>query len=415
MEEVPKFLLEWNDEFTSASYRPSCLIFCCWISLLHFALEGVKGVTGVLDEAGGDFQWRLWTWASYFGIAAISVAVILAHRSTSRKICRICERNYEKTCIFCLFLWNLAVIYPQVLTEYRRSRFQYQELKHITWGIDYFGLLPVRTCTDSDPVRTWTHGPLRVHSVGCNSMLLGAGNSLSYFLLSLLPPVVNMRRNAALVASFANLLLLVVALAITGAWCSAPAAAAVTIHICSGLAAAYLCMNNEASAQQHFAVSKRVRFLAARSRALLHTFIPQDVADRLPLHATAEMLGAAVDGAVVMFCALEPQASISRLCGRAVMGWGAGGRHRIQTARRKGAEKAQEQTRRHHSPRLEAQDTCICIRRRRRRVCQMASGLAPVEGPAAESALRGRSLRPRHAAESAVRAGMSPEPADAFL
>jgi len=241
MDTTFRFHDEWEDEFLSASYQPSRLIFGCWLAMLHYSVEGLKGVFWVVDEAGGSFDWILWTYASYFVTVVISLTIIVAFKSSSNFFRKFCKRNYNHICVFAIVTWYFTVIYPHAMIEYRRSRFHFPHLRHITWSIDFSGVLPVRICTDSDPLQTWTQGTLQVNSVGCNSILLGGGIFLSCFHFNLAPVVLNMRHDAAFASSAATLLIFAAALTATGAWLSAAALAAASIQICAGLAAAYLC------------------------------------------------------------------------------------------------------------------------------------------------------------------------------
>jgi class 3 adenylate cyclase len=54
-------------------------------------------------------------------------------------------------------------------------------------------------------------------------------------------------------------------------------------------------------------VSKSIRLLSDQNRSLLHTFIPAGVAARLAAHPPGEMLEAAMEDVILMFCSVAPR------------------------------------------------------------------------------------------------------------
>jgi hypothetical protein len=207
-----------------------------------------------------------------------------------------------------MFYW--IVLYPQWITEIRRSLFQYDKLSHIYWAINYSYTFPARLCTDTNTTKTWTEGALSIDSVGCENLILGGGNLCNFFIINLLPPLYGMRPQSALLATTINLVALLAATFSVGGSSAWLVCSAVVIHLSSGLAGAYLCHFHRSKAKAQYAVTRSIRLLSDQNRSLLHTFIPAGVAAHLAAHLPGEMLEAAMDHVIVMFCSLEPRAAL---------------------------------------------------------------------------------------------------------
>ena len=211
-------------------------------------------------------------------------------------------------------MWFFAIAAAQAGTEIRRSFFQYQAANHIRWRIDYSSTPPVRACHDSNPAKTWLEGDLTLQSLGCNNLVLGGGSVCTYLLATLMPPILDVHPRHALASAALHPAILVAAALAGGTPPGAPALlAAAALVGAAGLASAGLCAARRAGARRLFAESVRIRELAARNRRLLCTFVPRGVLARLeaqPPAAAADLLGADIEGALVLFCTLEPRAAL---------------------------------------------------------------------------------------------------------
>jgi hypothetical protein len=134
------------------------------------------------------------------------------------------------------------------MTELRRPKLEDENLKHIRWAIDYSGAFPVRSCNDTNILKTWSDGTLSVDSVGCDNALLNGATYCQIFAINVGQVVHDLHPHSALYSTAINLLVLLAGMIMVGESRASMLAPAVIFHLGSGVAAACLCRRSSCSA-----------------------------------------------------------------------------------------------------------------------------------------------------------------------
>jgi hypothetical protein len=307
---VPVFRKEWDEEYLETSFQPlEIKIFCC-ISSIYYFLHFLIVVCGNSDDgASGNRAWVTITWLPELFAAIFSICVFafftLDH---TRKICR---QIYDPISAFTIIVSYVAAMLPSVLLEVRRAQFQHADVSQITWGIDFSTFPPMRTCNDTDPLRSHQHATTYATSIGCNNLVI-SGNIFSIYILHVLLPRIfrNSARIAVIVALATSAGLVAALLAVGTLSHDLAVLFAVAFQLLAGLGAAYFCHVRKLISRQQFVVAKGTKFATEQNRNLLYTLIPQNVVQKLSNHKGAEMLGSEIRECAVMFCSLEPQVEL---------------------------------------------------------------------------------------------------------
>jgi hypothetical protein len=319
---IPEFHCEWECEYVSRAFDTSIFRVASLFMGIYFCYDFIKNIffPELSDGTGGNSEWVVATWIPELmsGIFCCSSAIALCGEMI------FFQNHYHFMCIISISLVYINFVWSQLFIEIRRARFQRKGFEQIHWSIEFSQFLPVRTCNDSDPVKTWTDtSNLDVGmSIGCEIRTLSGTLFPIYVFLSLSPVIFRMKpRAAALLACFKAVCFAIATLAVGGRGLSV--ATGVLFQLAAGLGAAHFCWVQETAARRQFALSKAIRAAGGRSRDLLHTLIPQNVAERVVLadravaggdgggggggggRADETMVGRLVPMCTIMFCAVD--------------------------------------------------------------------------------------------------------------
>ena len=302
------FRQEWEQEFVKTDHQVRIIVAACCICAVFFPLSFLYGYFKADNSrvAGGDKFWILLTWGPHLICGVLLGAFVVIF--TLPSLHKFCVRNYNIVCaLFCSIVY-INVVWYNFLREIRRSKFQFEGAPQIRWGIEYYtnGSFPIRTCFDTDPVKSWTSWPLLGTALGCNNLILSGNIFCFYAAINFLPAILRMRRNAAVLVTFSNCLVLIFSVLLVGSrtWVLLTAT---LFQLVSGLSAAYICSTREVLAREQFAVAKCTAVAAERNRTFLHTLIPPNVLTALAAHKGEDMLGTTIGHCTILFCSLEPQ------------------------------------------------------------------------------------------------------------
>ena len=296
------------EAFLEYTYQPSSIRFMCLIGAIWFLYDFSStcfGCSFAEDGAGGSGAWVLGTWVAE-AIAGLTLLTTVALLST-RRCMHFCRKNYNSICSMVLVVSYFCMIFPPVMIELRRSRFQSfaasHQWDHVHWTIDYSQIPPTRTCNNSQPLLSWQNHTDQT-DVGCNSAVLSGSIYNFLLLVTLLPTAFKMTWRACFSVTCANTLLYLAALLSTGSY-GVRVAAAVAFQFVAGFCAAGFCAVGRRTLRDEFAVERSIERAQERSASLLYTLIPRNVMARLAAHDPARMLGCAVPHCTILFCAFE--------------------------------------------------------------------------------------------------------------
>ena len=226
-----------------------------------------------------------------------------------KKYRKFCSEWFQEICAFTIMLTYLSFVWIQVWTEIRRSLFQRAGYEYIIWGIAFSGSYPVRTCNDTNPVITFTRLDPQDSgmSIGCANRVLSPAVVPMYILGTFCPILFRLKYRTALALAILMTLILAVGLMVVGTR-SYIAISAVAFQLAAGLISAHFCAVQSAASYTQFMQVKGTREASKRSKDVLHTILPRNVAERLdslPGGGAGGMVGAAVPACAVMFCTLD--------------------------------------------------------------------------------------------------------------
>ena len=303
------FQQEWECEFLAASYQPAYFRSICWAVGLCGSIEVLTSLNGHYDTVGGGRVWRILTYGLGLFTCMLNLVTAVAYSLPYVSIKRKCAKYYDLMCALILVFLNATYVVGSVVSEMRKVMFQVHVMEHISRSMNHSSFLPMRSCHDLDPDKTWIGGNMAVKSVGCTSTMLGGWAFGNIIMFGLLEPVFQMNAKSALVTSAINSVTLFAGLLVIGTR-GGLIIASLLIYVASGLGSAYVCLILKSGAREHFTTMKHIQILSAQNSILLHAFIPKNVMSRLSALASGssyEMLEASMDNVLVMFCALQPQ------------------------------------------------------------------------------------------------------------
>ena len=196
-------------------------------------------------------------------------------------------------------------MWAKVSIEVHRSTYGFTDPTQSHLKLEYsIGSRFVRTCIDTYPERTWMIKKISDHSLGCANAVLGADMMCLCWFANLLPIVFSMKPSHALLSNALVFALVAGALIICDTE-QVQMFAVLFVQLMSGLSGALLSKMCYRLEMNRFLDSKSTAALAAKSRAMLHSFIPRSILPRLEGGAGAGMICAHIPDAVVMFCSVE--------------------------------------------------------------------------------------------------------------
>ena len=307
---LPSFREDWEEDFLEDSYQPLEIKAFCFFNFLYFLVHFCIVVFAYSEDgADGGQLWVVYTWLPEL-ISSISSLVFLFIFSFHhfRRFCRV---YYDWISAYIIIISYLAAIAPTVLLEVRRSLFQRHDFSYIKWGINYSKFPPIRTCNDTDPLKTFQTPYWDASSIGCNNMILSGLVYSIYILLNLTPRILRNNGETAIFISVVTALIFVAALLSVGTFTSDLAViSAVAFQFLTGLGTSYFCYARKLIAREEFAACKGTKFAAEQNRNLLYTLIPENVVPRYSAHEGQDLLGSEIASCSVMFCCLEPQVEL---------------------------------------------------------------------------------------------------------
>ena len=266
----------------------------------------LKGTKGTADENAANKIFIWITWSPYFLTSALFLSFALIFSIRHVVVRDYCIRYYSVACAVATFAIHFTVIVPKVVIEARRSIFE--PSGQYLWDVDFSQLFPSRTCTDTNPVLTWTEPKipeLNLQNAGCNNMILWGGFLCEYIVVNLYPVMFRMSPKSALLITTLDFVVVVVSLLIVGTKFQL-FLCAITVHVAVGSSAVILCTSSEKASREQFCVAKATKMLAAKRLRLLHTLIPQNVMAKLASYQGKGMPAGQIPHCTVMFCLLDP-------------------------------------------------------------------------------------------------------------
>jgi hypothetical protein len=188
--------------------------------------------------------------------------------------------------------------------------FQRDGYEYILWGINYSTFLPIRTCNDTNPIKTWTdiNSLDAGMSIGCDNRVLSAAIVPSYILCTFCPILFQLRCRTALILALQESIVLAIGLLAVGTRIYITVAA-VLFQLAAGLTAAHFCRIQTAASRRQFVLQKDIRAAAEQNRRLLFSILPPNVVGKLDRDDDG-MVGALIPHCTVMFCTLEQAAEL---------------------------------------------------------------------------------------------------------
>jgi class 3 adenylate cyclase len=289
---------DFTDEENMYTFQASALI--CLVGGIFFSFVGMR------DHLSHDHPLKsvvFWL-DQFYGSVFVAFAVVLALKITRP----LASKWFDVILVFLIASNYSCQMFPHIVDEFYHSLTD-NGVSSVQLKINYSGSWPVRKCNDSDPLETWTSLAMRSPFISCNNSLF-SGDVLSKLIsISFSTPLLLQfdHKTATYLTIVLGVMFTVAGILLGSGW---GVAFPLTVQLAMGMVAIHCCYVRVNLAKQSFLIVKRTQLTAERNRALIHTFIPQNVLQRLTVQEGPEpdaMLSSSIPYCTVMFCCLEPQ------------------------------------------------------------------------------------------------------------
>ncbi len=301
---IPLVDNSWTEEFVhgESEYKYPAVGFVTFIGGAYYSFIGMRAR---LSHDHPCILLAFWI-DQLFGAICFAFGCLLTF-----KIFRPLAINFFDVVLVCVVIMNyccqmLAFIAPEV---------NYSQAEHpespVQLKINYSGPWPVRLCNDIDPLETWTSLAMKSPFITCNNVML-SGDTLSRLIVFAATPFVFQfeSRAAMYFACLLSVIFTVACVLLGSGW---GIAFPLTVQLAVSVTGIHYSHIRSNLSRQWFVILKRTQLTAERNRALIQTFIPKNVLQKLELKEYLEsdaMLSASIPCCTVMFCCLEPQDDI---------------------------------------------------------------------------------------------------------